>query len=411
MARIAPFRALRYNLDLVGTLGGVLAPPYDVISLEEQDQLYQTSPYNVVRLIYGKEMPGDDERRNRYTRAKASYDQWRREGLLVRDPAPAVYLCEHTFVWQQRPRRRLGLLALLQFDGSTILRHERTFEGPKADRAKLLDVVHANLDPVFCIAPDPQKVVYPLLDQATRAQEPVIDARFRGDRIRVWALTDPMIIHDIQRHLAPQSVLIADGHHRFEVASSRRDLSPAVMTYVALREDPELVLRPIHRVLSLDPKALAGIRAKVEQLCHLELMDSPGSLMAWLDVQRSAGCFGYADHAGCYTAAMQLDELAEWLAHPTVPSALAGLDVSILHHRLLAGMGIAASKDVCAYTPDHEQAIALSRQAGGCAWLLRPIPLAQVFDIAGAGFALPQKSTYFYPKVLSGLVINPFDDE
>lgn len=411
MVRLVPFRALRYNLQQVGDLGRVLAPPYDVISPEQQDRLYQASPHNVVRLIFGTQGPEDTEASNRYTRAKQDYDQWRSQGVLVRDSTPAIYLVEHSFLWQQQTLRRLGVLALLQFEGSTILRHENTFEGPKADRAKLLDAVRANLDPVFCIAPDPTRDLFGVLDAHTR-RPPLASALFQGDRLRLWAISELETMGAISTRLSAQNALIADGHHRFEAAASRRDLSPAVMTYFALREDPGLVMRPIHRVLSLEASAMTGVRAQTQHLCRLDLMDSPRSLLAWLNAQEGPGRFGFADATGCYAATVREDVLAEWLASPSVPSGLAELDVSILHQGLLLNrMAIATSKEVCRYTPDHEQAIAMARQQGGCAWLLRPIPLSQVFSVAGAGFALPQKSTYFYPKVLSGLVINPFDDD
>ncbi|MBI4323065.1 MAG: DUF1015 domain-containing protein [Candidatus Omnitrophica bacterium] len=413
MVALAPFRALRYNPDRIGTLGPVLAPPYDVISPDEQEQLYQASPYNVVRLIYGQELPDDDERHNRYTRAKDAWARWRADGVLIREAQPAVYLCEQAFVWEGRPAKRLGVIALLDFEGSAgqVLRHEATFQGPKTDRAHLLEAVRANLSPVFCIAPDPQRRLHQCLEQITAQQPPLATARFRGDEVRLWAVTDPGAIGRIAGRLAGVRMLIADGHHRFEVALAHRHLSASVMTYVALREDPALVVRPIHRVLRAAPQQREQWRRQLEALCRLEPRASAEELMRWLSAAPGHGCFGYYDAGGFSAVSLREAVVAEWLLRPSVPPALAGLDVTILHQALLPRLP-GANGQGCWYTPDHEQAIERARQYGpdGCAWLLRPIPLAQVFAVAGEGLALPQKSTFFYPKVLSGLVFNPFDD-
>ena len=410
MVAIAPFRALRYNPDLVGSLDRVLAPPYDVISPDEQEQLYQASPHNVVRLIYGKPLPDDDEQRNRYTRAKDAWARWRTEGVLIREAQPAVYLCEQTFVWEGRSARRLGLMALLDFEGSTgqVLRHEATFQGPKTDRAHLLEAVRANLSPVFCIAPDPQRRLHQCLDQITFEGPPLATARFRGDEVRLWAITDPGAIGQITGRLAGVSVLIADGHHRFEVALAHRHLSGSVMTYFTLREDPSLVVRPIHRVCQVTDPMQQEWRRRLEALCRLEPRASVEELMQWLNATPGQGRFGYYDAGGFSAVSLREAVVAEWLLRPSVPLALAGLDVTILHQALLPKL----HEEGCWYTPDHEQAIERARQYGpqGCAWLLRPIPLTQVFAVACEGLTLPQKSTFFYPKVLSGLVFNPFDD-
>ncbi len=413
MVAIAPFRALRYNPDRIGTLDRVLAPPYDVISPDEQEQLYQASPHNVVRLIYGTQLPDDDDRHNRYTRAKDAWTRWRADGVLIREAHPAVYLCEQAFVWEGRPARRLGVMALLDFEGSAgqVLRHEATFQGPKTDRAHVLEAVRANLSPVFCIAPDPQRRLHQFLDQITAQQPPVAAARFRGDEVRLWAITDPGAIEQITGQLAGVSVLIADGHHRFEVALSHRHLSASVMTYFALREDPALVVRPIHRVLRVASQQQEGWRRRLEALCRLEPRSSAEELMQWLNAAPGQGCFGYYDAGGFSAVSLREAVVAEWLLRPSVSLALAGLDVTILHQALLPRLH-GANEEGCWYTPDHEQAIDRARQYGpqGCAWLLRPMSLTQVFAVACEGLVLPQKSTFFYPKVLSGLVFNPFDD-
>ncbi|MBI3088191.1 MAG: DUF1015 domain-containing protein [Candidatus Omnitrophica bacterium] len=414
MAAIAPFRALRYNLDVVGDLSAVVAPPYDVISPQQQDALYQASPYNVVRLILGKESPADRASDNRYTRARQTLDEWRARGVLVQDDAPAFYLCEHAFTWEGRRFTRAGFLARLEFDGSVpdhVLAHEATFDAPKADRARLLEAVQANLSPVFCVLSDPARTVAGLMDQEQR-QPPLMTVKVGEEAVRLWALTDPALIRRIQQHVAGAKVLIADGHHRFAVALAHRHLCPGVMSYFAWAEDPALLMQPIHRVIRLPGEAEAAWQAQLAKLCVVEPAGSLEEVTRWLASSDGQGRFGcYAQ--GRFARVRLRDEvLAEWLLHPSVPLALAGLDVTILHQMLLPGLCESAglpSTTLPLYTPRPAEAVAAARE-GGCAFLLRPMRLSQVFALAQQGFTLPQKTTYFHPKALSGLVLNPFQE-
>ena len=430
MVAIAPFCALRYDPQRVGDLSAAVAPPYDVISPQQQDQLYQRSPYNVVRLILGKEFPTDTPADNRYSRAKQTFEDWRAKGVLVRDEAPALYLCAHTFRWpphlssaqgadsppaagrqvggwEDRTYRRLGLLALLEFEGSLpdgVLVHEQTFDAPKRDRAMLMDAVRAHLSPVFCVAPDPQRRMASDLERLSQTQRPLMQVRLSDEEVQVWALTDPEVIQHVRQQMAQAKVLIADGHHRFAVALSRRHLCGAVMAYISWVNDPGVFVHPIHRVLRLAAGSQEPWRSLLRARCVLTPAASMDGLLSWLSSGSEQGRLGYYEAGRWYQARVQDQLLAEWLMHPSVPLALAGLDVVLLHH-LLIPEGATLS-----YTPRASEAAALvdSGQADG-AWLLRPVALAQIFALAEQGFTLPHKTTYFYPKVLSGLVINPFD--
>lgn len=439
MVAIAPFRALRYNPDpdIVGDLSAVVAPPYDVISPQQQDALYQASPYNVVRLILGKEFPTDRASDNRYTRARQTFDEWRAGRVLVLDEAPACYLCEHAFTWEAQRFTRTGFIARLEFDGSvpdSVLVHEATFDAPKADRARLLEAVQANLSPIFCIMSDPQRRVASLMAQAQQRQPPIATARVGDEVVRLWALTDPALIRQIQQQLAPAKVLIADGHHRFAVALAHRDLCPGVMSYFAWAEDPALLMQPIHRVIRLPGESEGAWSTHLATWCVVEPAGSLEDVTRWLassdpslgmspETRREVGAadlpgglhgqgqFGYYAQGRFACVRLRDDALAEWLLHPSVPLALAGLDVTILHQVLLPRLFESAglpSTTLPLYTPRPAEAVATVDQEGGCAFLLRPMRLAQVFALAQQGVTLPQKSTYFYPKVLSGLVLNPF---
>lgn len=413
MVALAPFRALRYNPRLVGDLSAVVAPPYDVISPQQQDQLYQCSPYNVVRLILGKESPADSPSDNRYTRAKQTFEEWRASGVLVRDETPALYCCEHTFRWQGRSCRRLGLLALLEFEGSVpdgVLVHEQTFEAPKADRARLMEAVQAHLSPIFCIAPDPERQTAAFLERIMQHQPPAAAARFHDDQVRLWVVGDPEAVRTVRQRMATLQVLIADGHHRFAVALSKRHLCGGVLTYLSWANDPGLLMHPIHRVVRIPSGAQARWQSQLRTLCTLTPAPSLEPLTRWLASGTAQGRFGYYESGRWYQAQVQEPALAQWLMHPSVPLALAGLEVSLLHHLLLPALVGGGTPPSIRYTPQPAEALALIQQGeGDCAFLVRPIPLEQVFALAAQGFTLPQKTTYFSPKVPSGLVINPFD--
>ena len=421
MAAIRPFAALRYNPALVDDLSRVIAPPYDVIDPQEQEQLYAASPHNIVRLTLGKASSGDTPSDNRYTRAQRDFAAWCREGILRPDPATALYLVEHTFDEEDVVRSRLGFLALLDLTGPVerlVYRHEATLAAPNADRTKLLEAVPANLEPIFCVYPDPDGTIQAFLRQLTTDSAPVARATIHGEHVRVWMLTDRTMIEAVARALAPAAVLIADGHHRFEVACAHRARYGALMSYFVSMEEPALRVRPIHRIVQ-QPAAPEG--GSLRSLCVLEPAPDLPFLLEWLHEleaqpggpQRAESRFGYYDGRGLYRVRISPEPFARWLMAPTVPLALATLDVSVLHGLLLPGLAPPAATGGAngvevRYTADASEALAAVDRGEGCtAWLLRGIPLDQVYALAAQGLVLPTKSTYFYPKVPSGLTIHP----
>ena len=408
MPGIQLFCALRYNTALAGDLGRLIAPPYDVIGPEEQDRLYQASPYNVIRLILGKISPSDTAQENRYTRAKRDFTDWCGQRLLELDEQPAMYLIEQSFDGAEGLRKtRLGFIALMELGERAVYKHEATLAAPKQDRTKLLEAVPANLEPIFCVYPDDGAVVHRQLQDYAARTAPTAQATLGGDGIRLWAVTEPAVIEEVQRRLTPVTVLIADGHHRFEVAYANRQRYGALMTYFVSMAEPSLVVRPIHRVL----KGLGeSSTEKLRDMCQLELAQNVGSVLQWLKDGvggNGSGHFGYYDGYALYQATVRQERLQAWLSSPTMPAAMASLDVSLLHGLILPSLASGAAPE-CIYTADATQAVQTADQGERrSAWLLRGIPLAQVYALASQGLSLPPKSTYFYPKVPSGLAINP----
>jgi uncharacterized protein (DUF1015 family) len=425
MVAISPFRALRYNLDKVGSLSSVIAPPYDVISPEAQERLYRASPYNVVRLILGKQSAEDTQTDNRYTRAKKTFDEWIKEKIIVQDPKGAIYLYEHSFSWQGRVLSRLGFVAQLDFEGSVpgkVLAHESTFQEPKTDRAHLVDAVRANLSPVFCVVPDSDAKVFSLLDGWRSSRKPLAETVISETKesIRVWAVDDKESIGRLKSALASHAVLIADGHHRFAVAFSKKELHPGVMTYFSCLADPALVMRPIQRVVKRASSMLSTWASALNSLCEVVELGSLKEVNEWLGKSDAPGLFGYFEKGRFYRLEVRREVIANWLMHPSVALPLASLDVSILHQLMLPRLasyegadGGSVSYSLCSYTPDSQEAVGMTEKdpALNCAFILRPISLSVVFSIASQGLTLPQKSTYFYPKVLSGLFINRFSSD
>jgi len=406
MVQIRPFRALRYA-PAAGDLSALLAPPYDVITPAQQEALYAASPHNVVRLILGTQRPTDTDTDNRYTRAREDFLAWRRQGLLTQDAATALYAVGQTFTDPFGDTyARLGVIALMDlddYDERQVLKHERTLSGPKADRTRLLEAVPANLEPIFLVYPDAVGSMQRTLEAAC-ADAPTAAAKIGADDVRLWVLRDPEVARMFERHLKTAPLLIADGHHRFEVAVAHRDRVRGLMAYFVSMADPALTVHPIHRLLGCAP----GTQA-LAPLCEVEpAVDGPAAL-AWVRNQGAGqGCFGYCEGTSAYCVRVRPAARKRWIAGSGQPPELARLDVSVLHGLVLPAAGVASEQ--VRYTGDPSEVWAALRGGGAkAAWLLREIPLPVIFKLAEGGHIMPPKSTYFYPKVPSGLTIHPFD--
>jgi len=447
MAEIIPFRALRYNPRFVPDLKQVVAPPYDVISPEAQERYHARHPHNVVRLILAKDAAAGEQGGSRYTRAAETFGAWRREEILRRDPLPALYLYEQEFSLGDEDRvRRRGLLALVRlhdYAERVIFPHEQTFSRYKEDRLQLMRACPANLEAILGFYPGSNPTVTDILARHMDTGPAVHLVDEDGVGHRLWLVFDAVEVGAVRAALRDRPIVIADGHHRYETAlnfrnerraqdrgpegAMRRRLDSFVLMNLIQADDPGLVILPTHRVIRRRPACMGETLTaalarhfRVDRL-PLEAADPLRSLriaLADLTRRRSAGvaCAVYA--GGSQILLLELTDAAisqRLLAEGRAP-AFANLDVAILHRLVIEGiLGIpstAQADDAIRYTREESQALAevLSGDAA-LALFLNPPRVEQVQAVAMAGERMPQKSTFFYPKVLSGLVISPLDGE
>jgi len=427
MAHIEPFRALRYDPIRVA-LADVATQPYDKITSQMQERYYGLSPFNLVRIILGKRCPEDGADDNVYTRAAAHFREWRHEGVLVEDSAPSLYRYTQQFTLPGggSPAERCGFIALGKledYSAGVVFRHEQTLAKPKADRLDLLRATRAHFGQIFMLYSDPSaEIERALVSEAA----PVISVHDEyGVLHQVWKISDPTRIALIQDQMRDRKLIIADGHHRYETALRYRyehggapegpRLAPfelAMMTFVNM-DNPGLLILPTHRVVhGLPGFAMDSLSRRASDFFSVEEVD-PG-----IDYRRAQAILRQAARSGTAFVAVGTERvflLSRPKASPEVFSGLSlrqqSLDVVQLHRCVLErALGISESaisgEQHVGYIRDIGEAMAQVRDGRAeVAFLMNPVRIDEVRNIAFAGEVLPQKSTDFYPKLLSGLTI------
>jgi uncharacterized protein (DUF1015 family) len=432
MAEIRAFRAYRYDLGRVGALREVVAPPYDVIDPPLQDALYAQSPHNVVRLILNKEEATDTESANRYTRAAGFLRDWLHDGVLAQDSARSLYVYHQEFEVEGRRHTRRGFLArvrLERFGEGRIYPHEETMSGPKEDRLRLFRATGMNLSPVFGFYPDETGAVQDQLDQAVRRALPLEATDHLGVVNRLWPVSDQQVLSAVTGLMGPRPVFIADGHHRYETAlrylderraaGEARDTESAanfVLMMLVSMSDPGLIILPTHRLISgLSHLTAPQLCAALEGAFQVEIVGhgDKGARDTWELIQAD----GTQEVLGFGTVADRTWQLARFRAADQMAQLAAdhspawrGLAVSILHvlvvNKLLATAG--KTHPTCRYVHLLQEVLdATNARQCQVAALVPPATMQHVEQIAGNLEKMPPKSTYFYPKLLSGLVFNP----
>ena len=409
MPEIQPFRGVRYR-DRASDLARVLAPPYDVISPRQRDELYDRDPHNVVRLVLNR-TPGDAG----YAEAGAAYRSWRAEGVLDEEPSPALYVLEQSFLSSGRTLRRFGLLARFRAedpDRGVILPHEHTRAAAREDRWRLLQATRANFSPIFLMFPDREARFSTLI--AEGLGEPPV-ATFTDDGAvghRLWRLADPSRIEALRAFLAERRAYIADGHHRHATALRHRDENGPegawTLGYFTPIEAPGLVVLPYHRILSEGPGlAEAGDRLRGQ----FRLETAGGGAEAAGRVAKSGAPWAFAlAEPGQGALVVEAGPEASSLLPEGAPACLRALDAYFLHHAVLGPL-LGVPEGAVSYVHSQAEAEeALARNACRLAVLLRGTPVPQIVAVADAGESMPAKSTFFHPKLPSGLVIHPLVD-
>jgi uncharacterized protein (DUF1015 family) len=424
MADVRPFRALRYTSRVDPAL--VIAPPYDVISPAEQAALYGRSPYNVVRIEYGVQRDSDTPADSRYTRATADLARWRNEGVLALDGTPAFYVYAQEFRWNGTVHRRQAwfcALRLEEWDKGIVKPHEHTLAKPKADRLDLLRATRVQISPV-----------YSLFRPRTAASvglsgEPVYDFEVDDQRHTITAVTDENQIVEFQRMIADSDAYITDGHHRYETALAYRDEVRAraaswtgeepenfVLMALTAYDDPGLLVLPTHRVVHRPPPADALER--LSSAFSIDPVADPDAAVRRIGEVASAGGSAFAAVGlGSGVAVLTLnDHAAVEASMPRAESAAwKRLDVNVLQYGVLQplfGIDDAAltAGGAVTYTQDAVEAQrAVTAGEASCAFLLNATPVQQVLAVSDANGRMPQKSTHFYPKLPTGLVMRSLE--
>ncbi|TET53270.1 MAG: DUF1015 domain-containing protein [Actinobacteria bacterium] len=403
MAEIIPFRGIRYNIEKIGNYNKVIAPPYDVISEKMQEDLYRESEFNIVRLINNKST-GED----RYLEAARNFKKWQAAGILSRDKEPAIYVYEQDFEYHSQILRRKGFIAALKLKPmgeGLIYPHERTMSKPREDRLKLLKATDANLSPIFALYIDGSEI-RPVFDELTKS-EPQIKAKDPTNVVqKLWSLTDKEKIETIQKAMKGKELFIADGHHRYETSllykqeqnKSKNGFSSSDYTMVMFidMDDEGVVIKPAHRVVDLKNTSFNDLIEKLKLNFDVNKSASVDELLSNLKQKREQIVFGLSD-----------GENSKFLTYKGKHE----FDLIILHRELERVLGISAKKvqDFVEFVADPNKAFKKAQSGNKAVFFVNPTNIETVKNMARAHKIMPQKSTYFYPKLTDGLVIRKLD--
>ncbi len=428
MVQVVPFKGLLYDQEKCGSLQELIAPPYDVIKPHQQEALYDKNPSNVVRLILGKQFPDDNESNNRYTRSARDFIDWQNQGILVEDARPCFYAYSQSYEFEHRKVHRIGFFARIRledFTAGNICPHEFTLAKAKKDRARLIEACRANFSPVFGLFSDPSRSVDDQLIRATQT-DPLGVIEDTGITHKLWRIADDGIISFLTRAMVDKKIYIADGHHRYETAlaysksQKSGDDSDHVMMFLTNLESESLTVFAIHRLIrspdGFDSEAFFSHLEDHFDVQSLPERISPKKIQSLLSQEGdSKNVFiAYLGHGKGYLLKVNdVNRVVPYLKNEE-PTDLKVLDIMQLHAML-----IRPALKVDTLIPEHQQFVSYTIDiklamdevnAGNyhVTFFMNPTRVSQVRELAEKGVRLPQKATYFHPKLLSGLVINKF---
>ncbi len=422
MATIKPFRGIRYNQTKVN-INTVVAPPYDVITQEQQNGYYDIDAYNIVRLILGRE-------EDRYSSAAKTFSEWQEQNILLRDSVPALYPLVQTFTAANGAAvQRKGFIALChleEFEKGIVLPHEKTLSKAKEDRFKLFKATNSNFSQIFGLYSDLEKKIDALINPV-HATAATIDVTFEQVRNQLWTITDETTIANIASLIEPKQILIADGHHRYETALAYRDLCKSqnpnhngaelynyVMMFFTNLDDEGLVIFPTHRVIhSLAKFEWNTLLATLQQYFDVHVYPTPAMMMNALNGQ-SKFSYGIVSQGSSKFFVIILKDAAllDVLITAHLPKEVKELEVVLLHQYMLGklldiSVEAQEKKLNIHYLQKVEECVdEIARGVSQIAFFVKPTRIEQVRAVAKSGNTMPQKSTFFFPKLISGLVLN-----
>ena len=417
-----PFKGILYNPELLTSADGLICPPYDVVSPAFQQKLYNCSPFNAIRL----ELPMEADP---YEAAASRLAEWLQTGELQHDSVPAIYPYFQTFEDSDGvSHTRCGFFAamrLYDFSEKKVLAHEKTLSGPKADRLNLFRKTKTNISSIFGLYADESKTAERVMKRFAEANEPVIDAEFQGVRNRMWRITDPELVAQFQHSLQERAVYIADGHHRYDTGVNYRNERAAanpshtgqepynfILTYLANIHDEGLLIFPIHRLVhSLAGFDLAVLKTALEEHFTLTDLQDRAELKRFLDREPSNFTYGVVSTGSVF--GITLKSNPETLVDPSRPEVLRRLGLVLLHDLILGKLlgisqeAMAKQSNLLYVHDDREVFEAVESGKVQVGFVVKPTTVEQVLAVSETGEVMPQKSTFFYPKIMTGLVFNP----
>lgn len=438
MVKLMPFKGVRYNLDKVDSIADVITPPYDVISDTQQQEFYDISPYNMIRLELAKEHADDNDSDNKYTRAAASFKSWLGDNIMCQDSDNSLYIYEQQFNVNGTTYSRtgfVGLIELQEFSKGNILPHENTLAKPKVDRLNLMRACNANFSQVFGLYDDEDKSIYRLIyDYKDQAEPEVQFESAEGIIESIWKLSDETIISKIQANMTSKKLFIADGHHRYETALAYRDeqigknpnhsgeeIYNYVMMVLVAMNDPGLVVLPTHRCIhNIEDfnreNFLESIGEDFTLTNHrFKSEDNDDRALEIEDTLVNSGqhSFAFYDGSGDVYYILKLKDIRNIDKYlPDREASYKELDVTVLHtlildHVLGIGEKELANQENISYTHDFKEAFNWVEEGSEqFVFFMNSTAVEQVKNVSLDGEKMPQKSTYFYPKLTTGLVIN-----
>ncbi len=442
MAEIIPFRGILYNNRKINNMANVIAPPFDIISEQEQLEYHESHPHNIIRLTLGKTLENDNSTNNRYTRAANYFNKWLSEHIMERDKTPAFYLTAMEFPFKNMRVTRYGLIALVglePFEKGVVLPHEKTFPNVKSERLELMKACHANFSPIFSLYSDNENLVLDELKNATfnKTADNVFTDN-NGQKHMLWRITDKAVHRYVSDALKDKIIYIADGHHRYETALNYRDwLSvkrpdfngdhPAnyVMMYLCSMEDPGLIILPAHRMLNQVPAAArASLIKKAKAYFNIitipykngQQAEARAQFMSILSSNNSKNCIGVFMKERRELNLLTLKPgVMDRMFTDELPEVVRNIDVTVLSRLIFMEIfGFDQfrhdNEKLIAYSSTAKDAIdAVDTGKHDITFILNPTKIQQVRKIAEAGLVMPRKATYFFPKVITGQVLNKLD--